>query len=482
MNLSFDDETIQKLFGHEAAENEDFDRLKEYFFKNKVYARVIANLPLRILVGHKGIGKSALIKIAMSEDRDNGILPILIQPNDISELQSANHDLLALISEWKKGLYRIITKKILQTIEFDSEDNISKLKSFGGKLISSLLQLVPSSKIELSPANKLILDNLDKNKKITIYIDDLDRGWVSSKEDITRISALLNAIRDITAEDPNLYFRVALRSDVFFLVRTSDESTDKIESSVVWYEWTNHEILVLLIKRIETFFGREVIEDDLMQMKQDELAKYLYTIMDSHFSGRGKWENAPTHRILMSLIRQRPRDLVKLCTLAAKRAFDSKATRITTAHLQAVFETYSQDRIQDTINEYKTELPKIDRLIMEMKPSKKEIKASRGWVYSTDELLKKIEKIMEHENFNFSNKKEATAKSLITFLYKINFITARKVLENGEVDRKYFEQNRYLTGYSADFGYDWEIHPAYRWALQPDRIDRIYDELDLSRS
>ena len=29
----------------------------------------IKDIPLRILVGHKGIGKSALFKIAMSEDR-----------------------------------------------------------------------------------------------------------------------------------------------------------------------------------------------------------------------------------------------------------------------------------------------------------------------------------------------------------------------------------------------------------------------------
>ena len=56
--LAFDERSIQQLFGHEAAEDEDPRRLREYYFKTSVYDQVKADLPLRILVGHKGIGKS----------------------------------------------------------------------------------------------------------------------------------------------------------------------------------------------------------------------------------------------------------------------------------------------------------------------------------------------------------------------------------------------------------------------------------------
>ena len=31
-----------------------------------------------------------------------------------------------------------------------------------------------------------------------MYIDDIDRGWESRKEDIQRISALFNAMRDLS--------------------------------------------------------------------------------------------------------------------------------------------------------------------------------------------------------------------------------------------------------------------------------------------
>ena len=65
-------------------------------------------------------------------------------------------------------------------------------------------------------------------------------------------------------------------------------------------------------------------------------------------------------------------------------------------------------------------------------------------------------------------------------MYKINFITARKELSNGQIDRKYFEENRYLSNQFIDFGYDWEIHPAYRWALQPESVADIFERVKLT--
>jgi hypothetical protein len=146
-----------------------------------------------------------------------------------------------------------------------------------------------------------------------------------------------------------------------------------------------------------------------------------------------------------------------------------------------VFENYSQGRLQDTINEYRTELPKIERLLLGMKPTSIEKKTSVGYQFSTDGLLKKIKKVEEGGKFAFTNGKVAETKDLAIFMYKINFITARKEASDGEIDRKYFEENRYLLNEFADFGYDWEIHPAYRWALQPNSIEDIFRNLVLTK-
>lgn len=66
--MRFTDDKIRELFGAEAAEDEAPERLKAYFFKNRAYDSLMANLPLRLLVGHKGIGKSALLRMAYFEN------------------------------------------------------------------------------------------------------------------------------------------------------------------------------------------------------------------------------------------------------------------------------------------------------------------------------------------------------------------------------------------------------------------------------
>jgi len=481
--VDFTDENIQTLFGFEDAESESIARLKEYYLKRDTYDRVIADLPIRILVGHKGTGKSALFKVAISEEREKGHLPILVKPDDIAELGKSDENFLLRIRQWKWGLNKIIGEKVFNELGLYNEELASKITKFGVKLTSLIFDTVKSvkDKITLLPSQKLLMENVLKTNRITVYIDDLDRGWKGTQDDIIRISALLNCIRDLANENENLFFRISLRSDVYFLVRTSDESTDKIEGSVVWFSWKNHEILVMLIKRILTFFGEPFDETILLNSKQKDIKFHLDHIMESHFSGSGKWANVPMYKILMSLIRKRPRDLVKLCTLAARKAKLNKSRLIRTIDFQSIFEEYSQGRIQDTINEFKSELPNIENLLFGMKPSKKvSPRYADSFVFTTVDLYQKITNIMECNQFVLANNKAADKKTLAQFLYKINFLTARKQIDGGEIDRKYFEENRYLSSSFVDFGYDWEIHPAFRWALKPDSLYNIFDKLSLS--
>ncbi|SDZ11877.1 hypothetical protein SAMN05421881_11551 [Nitrosomonas halophila] len=212
-----------------------------------------------------------------------------------------------------------------------------------------------------------------------------------------------------------------MRSDVYYLVRTSDESTDKIEGSVVWYSWSNHEILALLVKRVDQFLlGKSKSAEELMELSQAVLAGHLEKVMEPVFNGKGKWENIPTYRMLMSLIRKRPRDLVKLCTLAAKHAGAEKHKLIGTSDFNSIFEEYSQGRLQDTINEYRSELPDIERLLFGMKPSRVERKASEGYTYPTADLLRKIRNIQENKKFIFYGNRPADTKDLAAFMYKLN--------------------------------------------------------------
>jgi hypothetical protein len=477
--LEFNDETIQRLFGHEAAEDEDKTRLREYYFKSDVFSRITASLPLRVLVGHKGIGKSALFTVAMQEDHDNGIVAMLIRPDDVVEIETGSNDILQAIRNWKIGLIRIIFHKVLGSLGIADAKEDKTLPIFSGKVINfvaDVLQPVLKKYVDQDATRRQTLAKVMASKHVNVYLDDLDRGWKAAPTEIGRLSALLNALRDLSKEYEGLHFRVALRSDVYFLVRTSDESTDKIEGSVVWHTWSNHEILAMFVKRIESFFGRSRDEKELMSMVQPDLARFLDPVMERVFEGYGHWMNCPTYRVLMSLIRKRPRDIVKLTTLAAQKAGAAGRSKIGTKDLNDSFTEYSQGRLQDTTNEFRSELPEIERVLLGMKPNKQERQCKRGYVYTTDELFKKIKNIEQGGNFTFYGGRRATPRGLAQFMYKINFLTARKEVSTGTIIRKYFEENRYLASELADFGFDWEVHPAYRWALQPDDLKSIFSE------
>jgi len=417
----------------------------------------------------------------MSDDRERGHLALLIRPDEILAIAIENRSLLELIRDWKIGLTTLLTEKVSAAMGLPVKID-RQAPGWTGRFVNFLTESVRASAAATPDESKVkSVDRFLASGRVMVYLDDLDRGWAGRPQDIRRISALLNAVRDLASDNPGLHFRVALRSDVYFLVRTSDESTDKIESSVIWYSWTNHQIFILLLKRIETFFGRQFDEDRYKESPQEELGYLLHSIMEERFTGKGHWLNAPTHRVLMSLIRKRPRDLVKLCTAAARQAHGSRSPRIGTKHLLSVFQDYSQGRIQDTINEYRTELPEVERLIMGMKPTRRDHRLRDAYYFASDELLNKIGRIQETGSFQFaSSTVRASASELAQFLYKINFLIARKEHASGEVIRKYFEENRYLSSSFVDFGYAWEVHPAYRWALQPDSIDDLLYSIKLS--
>lgn len=484
--IDFSEQQIRELFGDLAAEDEKMERFSSYFVKTDVYEKIHNFLPIRILVAHKGIGKSAVFRMSYLENLKDNVLSIWVRPDDILGLANTEDetDPLNLIRQWKSGLEELLVEKVLSKFDIsEGNDSINQISRNGLKFAERIAMIVKGVQevVDVDVIKKSIADQYLKDRKIVIYIDDLDRAWNGSKQNIYRISALLNAIRDMCNETNELCFRISLRSDVYYLVRTADESTDKIDGNVLWLKWTEHELLALLVKRVQSYFDNHISEKELLDMKQGEMAKYLDDIMAETFEGAGKWNNRPIRYIFLSLIRRRPRDLINLCTLAARNANAEGRNLIVTEDWEEVFEQYSSSRLQDTINEHKYELPDIERLLLGMKPSHGMKKADKPFVYDKEHLCRKIEGIMQTGKFYFSNNNECTVEELIAFMYKINFLNARKDMTGGFIDRKYFEDNKYITSKSVDFGYDWEVHPAFRWALYPESRD-IFKYTDIPQN
>jgi hypothetical protein len=422
-------------------------------------------------VGHKGVGKSALLKRAFLEDSETKQPAFWLQSSDLNTFKgnaSSVPDFTARIEVWKREILRYLALGLIEALFGQITPEVREIANRGS--LHTVVQLIGRA-LDDAPGHGFGSASVD------LYIDDIDRGWAAQPRDINNISALLNAMRDIAGLDRRIRFRIGLRSDVYFLVRTSDESTDKIERNVIWLRWTNDEILRLAAKRIETFFGQTPSNEDLAGLSQQQITQSILSkVIDPVFRGLGHWIDRPIHSILLSLTRARPRDLVKLLQGAAKIAHGRGHGIISSEDLENSFQSYSQDRLQDIINEFRSELPDLEKLLLHMRPTKKQRRTADSYQFATDQLSLKLQEILTHVTLRFTNGRYVTPRSLIQFLYKIDFVTARRTGPSG-IDRKYFDESRFLANEIVEFGYDWEIHPAYRWALQPQNIQDVIDSL-----
>ena len=343
-------------------------------------------------MGHKGIGKSALLRRSYLQDIDDGILAVWIQPNDFIGIKAdvPTSDFNVLIERWKSGILEAIAGKAILEITDKVLGKSERLKASSG--VRDLLSVILENFKKLSnniikETDKYIVNNFKKNMNITVYVDDIDRGWSASTLDIKNISALLNAIRDLAGPDRKIRFCIGLRSDVYFLVRTSDESTDKIERNVVWLNWNMHEILCIIAKRIQSYYKIDQSQDEILKLSQTEISnEILSKVIEPRFVGRGHWSDRPIHNVLLSLTRKRPRDLVKLMHAAGSRAYLDGNDIISSNNLESSFESYSGERLQDIINEFKSELHEIESLLLNMRPTKMERRTADSYLYDTGKL------------------------------------------------------------------------------------------------
>ncbi|MEL7300455.1 MAG: hypothetical protein AAFM92_08750 [Pseudomonadota bacterium] len=462
----FDDSTLLRMFGAQAAEDESIERLKEYFVRNKAYERLRSDIKIRLLVGHKGIGKSALLKMSHSADKEQKRLAIWLQPNDIANAWSVDGQFVERVEKIKSNLLAIIAQKCLNEFEVFGKLVGENATIFTTKQVISILltKVVGES---LNGVDAAIFDKFNKNQEIFVYVDDIDRGWSANSKDVENVSALINAVRDIVNTDERIKFRIGLRSDAYNLVRQHDESGDKFEPYRVPIQWNNHEVLVLMAKRVATFMGEHVSEQELEHQSQKKISRYLAPVVEQVFIGNGHWANRPIHNVLLSLTRRRPRDLVKLLTGAAQHADGEDRKHITSRDLAESFPEYSKGRIADLISEFGSELPQIKDVLYSMKPTTKEQKEKdKKFLYTQDEIVKKLNGIANNQNVFFAKGGKANGISLLEFLFKIDFAIARKDGES-EIDRLYYQDHPNLVSNKVNFGYAWEVHPAYRWALAP---------------
>lgn len=366
------------MVGDYVAENENQD-LIEYFLETAEYREAL-NSQQVLFVGRKGTGKTAnLIKVRneLSNDKRNFIISIQPQGYEfegvlrvLKNLESDSEQGHLIESIWKYLIYTEMAKQYFDYLDnlplhyqkSDQQENfyqyVIKNKRFINadfslrleNIIDNLNGLKSSESLEeqrlkvseylhgtlIKELRNHLGGVLSDKEKITILIDNLDKGWNDHAE-IEKLSimlfGLLNVTHKITDEfhkksykhqKINLSLIVFIRSDIFSRVMSHASERDKIPT--MYLSWNEPQLLF------------RVIENRI------QYSKYGVTSPDALWKQYfcSEVEGVPVKTFISNLILPRPRDIIYLIKSALQEAVNRGHSKVEEEDFKSAEHSYSE--------------------------------------------------------------------------------------------------------------------------------------------
>ena len=364
--------------GEPVAENER-QRLDEYFLETSTYYRAM-NDPVTIVVGRRGVGKSAQLfamQAALTKDTRNHVCVVkpvgyeidgLVRVLQSIETKSERGYLVE--SLWKFLLYseialsinNLIRSKPNYYVPTEAEARLLKYYDehmemlappFSERLDVTLRSLADLGEIE-DPLNQrqriseilhstqlrdlrdVLGETLCNYDKVSILIDNLDGPW-GANEHIEPLSELLWGLLQVSDDivdqfriadhwrtAANVHLTVFLRSDIFAFIQPKAPEQDKLPIQRII--WDDPQVLKRLIdQRLE--FGGTGSADP-----QDVWGQ----LFPQEVVGYNPWE------FVVNTVLPRPRDIVYLLREAIDGAINRGHSEVTTGDMLDAREKYSE--------------------------------------------------------------------------------------------------------------------------------------------
>jgi len=370
-------------FGAPSAER-DIDRgLEEYFVESEAYNRVRTGAK-RIVVGSRGIGKSAIFQVLARRERDAGSYVIELSPEDysyellsqtmVAEQRGSWAKLGAYAAAWKYLIYVLIMKEVARRRVHLKKGEASQIYRYvrdhhanaqGSKLsaLVSYLKRMEGIKIgkyeasvrtrELEKLYKLeeihhllpALQQVAEHRRIIVLVDELDRGWDSSEDAQAFVAGLFQACLSVNALHDNLRVYISLRQELYDDVPALYEDAQKYRDLIETIHWTEASLLTLMANRIRHTLPALAASDDL-------------DCWSSLFAAPPGQSRARSFGYMIDRTLYRPREIIQFCTQVIEFALDGQPgppwPHRTIAGAEAL---YSADRARDIAAEYRFQWP-----------------------------------------------------------------------------------------------------------------------------
>lgn len=271
-------------WGDDSAEKDPY--LLHYFVQSQALQR-LRDKQKNIVVGRKGSGKSAVrkkLEQIFSEDSTTHVVNLSPKFNSIRNILNDKDiengfgeeiffqhtwirqillDCLCLVGHGAKGKYtkdslefaRSVSVQLNRTSK-DLVENISdvlsrvkmkvgELGEFGLTLERELREVAGVDALEFH--FKTIAN---EGGKFVVLIDDLDLGWNNSDTANNLLLGLLSAVSYLSALSQNMYLCIFLREDVYSILITKTQHSDKYRN-VERIRWEKNDLMSILNERIK---------------------------------------------------------------------------------------------------------------------------------------------------------------------------------------------------------------------------------------
>ena len=470
--------------GADSAEEDIKFGLLGYFVKSPSF-NVIEDGKKYIIVGNRGTGKTAIFKYLAERHKSAGHIVIDLSPEDYS------YEMLSSILKkesdgswgkqssysisWQYLIYSLIFKEIAsRTKGFASgawkdiyeyvRDNlkdsgisrigllVSYLKRLEGIKIGEyeatikkkdLYQLYELQEVkELLPSLIKILDSVH----VSVFVDELDKGWDNSEDAQYFVAGLLQAAQRINIVHDNLRVFVSIRQELFDNIPQIYEDAQKIRGSIETIKWSEDALREFITLRMAYHYT------ELKNKKSED-------IWNVFFVETLEYRKANSFNYLVDRTQLRPREFLQLVRECTKR-IGTRFRQINYEDISHAVIDYSEFKIKDLASEYRFQYPGLLDVFSIFRGQK--------YIIEKDELDYQLLSICDGD-LALPNAQWVVEKNyfdLKKILWEIGFIKAWVIggLKAGRKGGSSYIAHYELSTINIDTITRFQIHPAF-WAF-----------------
>ncbi|MDW3688459.1 hypothetical protein RA280_43410 [Cupriavidus sp. CV2] len=324
-------------------------------------------------VGRRGAGKTAIVyEIQRRLKRTISITPQIFDLLELPLNHEEFHDtrqrpFKSLMHTMERALIDEVIRNWLKDKIFDfrsapatisKERNLIEDCDFDQRVISLTGEIFEAYS---NKQDKLWLRQINRSKELTseineiskngsfsyvLLIDRLDESWDGSPSAMICLMALMHAAVRLSASSQCIRPHIFIRENIYDRIRLMDNEFARLETSVVFLDWTSKKLQELVERRLVRPF-----------VAKPKLGGEAWDQFFEEIDGKSSVSK------VMELCQHRPRDVLMLTNYAINAAVGNGHQKVTEQDLEDASKRYSTSRLKDLGDEFSENFPNISIIL-----------------------------------------------------------------------------------------------------------------------